>query len=124
MISIISLLCYKVLLYNMKPTLWIKTSSGTVDIPELGITIDTTERELTAEFRYDRLSDSEDLYNVIGTAGLQFSKLGGGSWVTLADADVIAILETFTTENHRELINTNPHNVATSNQRWRMWYAG
>jgi len=106
----------------MKPTLWVRTSTGTLDIAELGITVDTTERELTAEFKYDALADSVDLYNAIGN--LEFSKLGGGSWSTLTDLEVGYILETFTTENHKELINTNPHNVATSNQRWRMWYAG
>ena len=85
-------------------TLWVRMSSGTLLIQDLGITVDTTERDLTAEFGYADLADSDDLYSAIGTANLQFSKLGGGSWSTLSDTDVQDILTSFDAEHHDELV--------------------
>jgi hypothetical protein len=99
------------------PSLWIRTISGTVQINDLGIIIDTTGRELIGppgqgEFTYDELSSSDDLRNFIGNGNIQWSE-NGGTW-TLSHQDAGDILSTYTLEDHNDMVTSNPHQVTAN----------
>jgi len=96
------------------PKLWIRTVTGTVSIPDLGITIDTTGRQLIGdpgqgEFAYDELASSDDLRGLLGNGNIQWSE-DGAIW-TLSHQDAGDILSTFTQEDHDDYYGTNPHGV-------------
>lgn len=93
----------------MKPQLWIKTSSGTVTIEDLGLVLSTEPRNLVEEFGYARIADSLDLVAIIGTAGVEFSEIET-PWDALDDSVVEDILSSFTKLDHETTIG-NVHQV-------------
>jgi len=96
----------------MKPTLFIKMSTGTLTIEDLGLIVTTAERELTAEYDYAQLADSVDLWDAIGTTNLEFTKTSGGT--VLSDQEVQDVLSTFNLDQHDDIISGNPHNVSAN----------
>ena len=102
-----------------KPILQIrvKAAAGDKDIDDLGITLldgsPGAARNLTDEFGYARLADSDDLYSLIDTgyAGVECSDNATFASGILTEAQALEILQSFSTKDHTDLDGTNPHSV-------------